>query len=358
MKKSHISAIIIALIVIVWIISGQFGEAAKTPPPAQSIASQTESASRVAVRVMRSQAQMKAQVLTVRGQTEAVRKAAVRAETRGRIERLPQAKGAVVKKGAVLCELAVQERAARVKEAEAIKRQRQLEYNAAKALAKKGHKSDTAVAGAQAMYDAAAAMTMQVEIELANTKVRAPFSGVVEDLPSDEGEFLQPGAVCAVLVDDSSFLVTAQVSEDNVGQLAVGGIAQAVLATGESLEGKVRFVAKTAHPATRTFLVEIEIPNATGTLREGVTATLKLPTNEVSAHRLPSSILALSDAGEIGVKIIRPGNQVEFVPISIIDEDDQGVWVRGLEASADVIVAGQDFVRSGAVVTVERGDNS
>ncbi len=359
MKKSYIAATIIALIVTVWIVSGQFGEAAKAPEPAQSIASQTQGTSaRVTVQVMASSAQMRSQVLTVRGQTEAIRKAHVRAETAGRIERLPQDKGARVKKGALLCELAVQGRAARMREAEAIMRQRELEYKAAITLAKKGHKSETAVAGAEAMYDAAAAMVKQMEIELANTKIRAPFTGVVEDLPSDVGEYLQPGAVCAVLVDDSTFLVTAQVSEEDVGHLEAGSAAKAQLATGEELEGKIIFVAKTAHPATRTFLIEVEVPNTTKSLREGVTATLKLPTTEVIAHRLSSTILALNDAGQIGVKIIRPGNKVEFVPVTIIDEDDQGVWVRGLESQIDVIIAGQDFVRDGAIVTVERGDNS
>lgn len=359
MKKSYISATIIALIVIVWIVSGQFGEASKAPPQAQSIAAQTQDKSvRVTVKVMTSVAQMRSQILTVRGQTEAIRKAEVRAETQGRIERLPQDKGAVVKKGAVLCELAVRERVARMREAEAVQRQRELEYNAAKTLAQKGHKSETAVAGAEAMYDAANAMVKQMEIELANTKVRAPFTGVIEDLPSDVGEYLQPGAICAVLVDDTTFLVTAQVSEDNVGHLTVGTVATARLATGEKLEGKVRFVAKTSHPATRTFLVEIEVPNATKTLREGVTATLSLPTAQVSAHRLPASILALNDDGQIGVKILLAGNRVGFVPVTIIDEDKDGVWVRGIEDNAQVIIAGQDFVRAGAIVTVDSANNS
>lgn len=358
MNKSYITAIIIALLVAVWLISGQFGDAAKQPPAAEPLARVNETEIKpVKVQTVASRAEPRKQVLTARGITEAVRKAMVRAETMGPIQRLPVEKGARVKKGAVLCELAVREREARLRQAEATMRQRELEYQASVKLAEKGHRSETAVAATEAMYDGAKAMVKQMQIELANTKIRAPFDGVVEDLPQEEGEYMQPGAICAVLVDDSSFLVTTQVSEADIGHLTVGDKGHVTLTTGEEMDGEIRFIAKTANPATRTFLVEVEVVDTEHTLREGVTASMHLPSKEVAAHRVPASILTLNAEGQMGLRVIDPGNVVRFAPVQIIDESDDGVWVTGLAASEEVISAGQGFVRDGATVIVERVDS-
>jgi multidrug efflux system membrane fusion protein len=102
--------------------------------------------------------------------------------------------------------------------------------------------------------------------------------------------------------------------------------------------------------ATRTFGVELEIDNADGALRVGGTAELRIPAEEVLAHRISPSLLTLDDAGNVGVKIINDSGQVEFVVADIALTSNNGVWLAGLPLDATIITVGQGYVTNGAVV--------
>ncbi len=133
----------------------------------------------------------------------------------------------------------------------------------------------------------------------------------------------------------------------------VGDEAEASLATGETVRGRIRYVAPVADEYTRTFLVELEVDNAAGDLRAGGTAELRIPAEEVLAHRVSPSLLTLDDAGNVGVKIIDKDGLVQFVVADIALSTSDGIWLAGLPETATIITVGQGYVASGtAVVTV------
>src|SRR5690606_37348366 len=103
-----------------------------------------------------------------------------------------------------------------------------------------------------------------------------------------------------------------QVSEDRVGMLKIGQPGRARLITGETVSGTVSFVAKTADPATRTFRVELEVPNPDFAIRAGITAEIVVPGEEIQAHRIPSSVISLDDKGVIGVRTVDVDSRVRF----------------------------------------------
>ncbi len=353
MNRSVIIAIAIAIIIGLWLTSGIIRDQGTVIEPAASINKQNaENVDRVTVQVQRSVARPQQRTMTFSGRTEASRTVHVLAETGARIIELPRKKGDLVKKNGVLCRLAKQDREARMAEAQATMTLRQLEYEAAQSLAQKGHRSDTAVAAAKAQYDAAQALVKRMQVELDNTIIRAPFDGVVEDLPTEVGGYLAPGTVCAVLVDEDPFLVTAQLSEQEVGHVIVGAPARIKLVTGEEITGTVRFVAKTAQPVTRTFEVEVELANPNHTLREGVTATMSLDGAAVPAHLVTAAALTLNDAGQIGVKTVDSDQRVNFVPTKIASETRDGVWLTGLPSEATIIVVGQEYVVEGEQINL------
>jgi multidrug efflux system membrane fusion protein len=158
------------------------------------------------------------------------------------------------------------------------------------------------------------------------------------------------GDPCATVIQRSPFLVTGAVSERDVSKLSKGDRGVARLATGETIEGTVRLVASAADPATRTFNVELEIPNEDGALRDGVTAEFKVFAEERNAHRVPRSALVLNDAGDIGVRTVSSDNVVGFAAVRLIGETASGVWVSGLEGNVTVIVRGQEYVSAGQTV--------
>jgi len=130
----------------------------------------------------------------------------------------------------------------------------------------------------------------------------------------------------------------------------VDDTAEARLATGETVRGRIRYVAPVADEATRTFEVELEVDNSGGNLRAGGTAELRIPAENVLAHRVSPSLLTLDDAGNVGVKIINGLGQVEFIVADIALSSNAGVWLAGLPETATIITVGQGYVASGSIV--------
>jgi multidrug efflux system membrane fusion protein len=180
--------------------------------------------------------------------------------------------------------------------------------------------------------------------------VIAPFDGVVSTQLAEIGTYLDVGDPIVRLVDLDPMIITAQVGERDAAHIARGSPAQATLITGQAVEGQVRFIAPEADGATRTFLVEVEIPNPERALADGVTAEVTVPLREVMAHRVPPSILTLRDDGAVGVMALAPDNTAEFAPVNVLTEDARGLWVAGLPRAVTLITIGQEFVTAGQSV--------
>ncbi|MEL7491713.1 MAG: efflux RND transporter periplasmic adaptor subunit [Pseudomonadota bacterium] len=297
--------------------------------------------------------------ITVRGRTEALRKVTVRAETPGVVAETPATLGAIVKEGDVLCRLKTDARQAALNEARAQLAKAKLDYDAAVKLAKDGFRSETSVAAAKAALDLAKAGEEQARLNLEKINIAAPFDGVFDQRMIEVGDFMGVGEPCGVVIQRSPYLVSGSVSERDVSKVAIGDAGVARLSTGEVIEGKVRFVASAANPATRTFKVELEIPNEGGALKDGVTADFQVFAARRDAHLVPRSSLLLDDTGRISVRTVNGDDRVETFPVSILGEEDEGVWINGLEGRLALITRGQDFVSAGQQVkTVEQTEQT
>lgn len=352
-RASYVTAACIALFIVAWLASGQIGggNGPKAEPTAivQAAAEPQPPSELPTVRVRTMTAEERQSELIVRGRTEALRKVEVKAETGGIVAATRVERGAQVKEGDVICELEVDARDAQLKRAQALLRQREIELKASETLVEKGHRSATQAAAARAAYDAARAEARALEIELAQTKIRAPFDGVVDDRMVSAGDFMRAGDACAMVVDLEPFLIVGEVSERDVGKVQIGAQARARMLSGAEVEGVVRFVATASSAATRTFRVEVETPNADHSLRDGVTAEVRLPVSKVLAHRISPAVLALDDAGAVGVRTVESG-AVRFLPVQVVSDGPDGTWVAGLPATVTVITVGQEYVRDGQKV--------
>lgn len=349
MTRSVVFSIIIALAVAAWVFSGQLGDNPQAGASNTSVLDKEAARQSlpVLVRTERMVAVERGRNVILRGRTEAKRSVDLRAETNGRIVEVMLRKGALVQKGQVIVRIALADREARLAEAVGRVRQRELEFNAAQQLNERGYRSATKMAEAAAELDRALAYQTQVEIDIGNTEVVAPFAGILETRPVEVGDVLTAGSVVARIVDQDPFLVVGQVSERDVQRIRVGDAGVATLVSGQAVEGRVSYIATTAEPQTRTFRVELEVPNADGALRDGLTSDISIPVDRQLAHLLSPAALTLNDEGALGVRIVVPGNTVRFVPVNIIDDTADGIWLSGIPQVADVITVGQEFVRDG-----------
>ena len=186
-------------------------------------------------------------------------------------------------------------------------------------------------------------------VELNRTEVKAPFRGYVERIIKP-GNFVNRGEVCAVIIELDPVTFVAEVPEAEIKNIVKGQNVSIMLVTGEIISSKLSFVSKSATPSTRSFRVEAEVRNPKGLIRDGITGTLEISTNKILANKISPSILLLSDSGNLGIRIVNNDNVVEFRPIKILEDTQDGLWVQGIPNESSLIVRGQGFVENGQKV--------
>ena len=186
-------------------------------------------------------------------------------------------------------------------------------------------------------------------VELNRTEVKAPFKGYIERIVKP-GNYLSKGQTCAVIIELDPITFIAEVPETEIKKVINEQKVSIELVTGEVINSKLSFVSKSASSSTRTFRVEAKVSNASGRIRDGITGTMTIQTNKVLASKISPSILLLSDEGDIGVRVVNDNDEVKFLPINIIEDTNDGIWVTGIPNLSKLIVLGQGFVKNGEKV--------
>ncbi|ABG31398.1 efflux RND transporter periplasmic adaptor subunit [Roseobacter denitrificans] len=347
----------------------------------------------VKVVVQRSVAQAIETAVSLRGETRAARVVDVKSETSAIVISDPLRKGENVEKGQILCRLdestrgaalaqakaQLEEARARAPEAQARLDQAiaqlaeaRINQNASSKLSEGGFASTTRVANAeanvatalasvesaragvqaaQAGIESAQANVATAEKELERLLIRAPFAGLLESDTAELGTLLQPGDLCATVIQLNPIKLVAFVPETEVERVKIGAQARATLATGQdNVTGQVTFLSRAADEMTRTFLVEIEVANTDMNISDGQTAEILVAGAGAKAHLLPQSALTLNDDGVLGIRSIDENAIVGFHPVKLLRDTPEGVWLTGLADSVDVIVLGQEYVIAGVRV--------
>ena len=291
-KQTYKTASILASFLVIWMVSGSLVEEENFEKKDSSLDTLSS------VTILNSQAKNKSKILKSSGFTEADKFVQVRAEVSGRLIARPAQQGDYVEEGDLICQLYI--------------------------------------AGREAY-----------------PKIVAPFSGYLETLRVEEGDFLNTGAVCAALIDPDPMLLVADIAEKDIAQVQLGSEATAKLISGRLITGEVTFIASSADKNTRTFRVEISVDNKDRTIRDGVSAEIYIKGKEEPAHKISPAILSLNDQGKLGVRTVTADNRVEFKEINILEDTNSGMWVSGLGEEARIITLGQEYVFQGQTVNVK-----
>jgi multidrug efflux system membrane fusion protein len=348
LKPSYRAALVILIAILLWLSTGIFRSS-----PGQGDNAAAKAGTIPSVQVALLDQTKRDATITVRGRTQALHAVDVEAEVEGPVQALHFEKGDHVKKGQVLCEIKTNDRAAKLDQAQSMLAQTEKQHDVDLDLAKNGFRSKIQVAESAAQLEAARAGVQTMQIQLQNTRMVAPFDGFVDNRYVDVGDYMRVGDKCALVIAPEPFLAVGSVSEQQVGQITVGEPAMANLVTGETVRGKVRFVGSKADDTTRTFRVEIELPNPDAKLRDGVSADIHIPVRQVEAAKISPGILVLDDSGVVGVRTVEQG-VVHFLPVQIISDGPEGMWISGLPNGAAVITVGQEFVNDGEHVKAVR----
>ncbi|PPB79502.1 multidrug efflux system membrane fusion protein [Albidovulum inexpectatum] len=359
-RGHRIAAIIVLISAAVWVVTGKFSSvgseeahAAQPAPGEQPVESKaaTDQPLRT-VGVIAPEFVEHARRIRVSGLTEADKNAVLAARASGVIASLKVEKGSMVSAGEVVLSIEGPEVLAAVETARATLAQRQQELQIAESLFKSGTGSELQLIRARADAAAAEAALVQAEAAADRLNVVAPFEGFVDSVEVEQGEWIQAGTPVARILSLDPIIVLGEISEIEVGHVRIGDKAEVRLVNGLRAEGVVRHVAREASPQTRTYPVEVSLPNTGGKVPSGMTAEISLFTAPVRAVVVPRSVITLSDDGELGLRVVGEDNIARFAPVELIDDTPRGLVLAGVPEDVRIIVLGQDLVRDGERVAV------
>lgn len=293
-----------------------------------------------------------AREIRIAGATEADKSAVLAAKADGIVEMLGVTQGDEIGSDTLVLKLVGADVTADIAMAKASLEQASQELDVGEKLFARGGLAELQLTTRRSAKAAADAALQQAQTAEDKLVLKAPFAGTVDKVEVEVGEWVQAGVPIATVLSLDPIVVKAEISERDIGFISVGGKAQVRLVSGVEMDGTVRHIAKQASVGTRTFVVEVALPNPDRKIGAGMTAEMRLFAAPVPAITVPRSVITLSENGLIGVRIVGPDSIAKFAPVTLLDDTPQGMVVTGVPDGVRIIVAGQDLVRDGDAVTV------
>jgi multidrug efflux system membrane fusion protein len=350
-QRPYIIAAFITLVIILWMASGPSIAEQKTAIQAKEIPqNSTGEKIKAQVKVETRYGTKTHKTIELYGRTEPDRITTLKAEVRGKITKVLAQQGANVVKGQAIVKIALNDLPAQLSRSQALLTQREVEYEGALKLNKKGYQGKVQLAQAFAALESVKSDIQRLRLDIANTLIKAPFDGVLNTRYVEVGDYVDSGDKIAMIADLDPLIIRAHVTEQQIANLSVGQVAEVSLLKGKRVQGKVRYIASVGDDATNTFKIEVAIANSFEThkaqLLAGFSSELSIALEETSAIKISPALLALDEQGNIGVKSVQ-NTIVQFTPIDIVKSESDGIWLTGLGEKTDIIILGQGFVRAG-----------
>lgn len=345
MKKPYIIALAFIVLLCAWMLSGLWAESNEETRKDSLNSAQSEDSFSVEVALLT--AQDKSILITAQGQTEPNTVVTIRSQTTGNVVSVKAQEGQALNTDDLIISVDIKDRMLQLEQQQALLTLNQKTYQGVKRLELKKLQSQGELETAFANLKASEASVANIQRDIRNTKIVSPLNGILEKRLVEVGDYIEVNTPIATVVENNPLVVLVLIAQQDIANLKKDMTAQINLASGESRQGKIRYISPRANSSTRTFNVEIEMDNTNGSLRSGLSAQAQIPTKKVKAHYLSPALFSLSDLGEIGIKTVNGQGIVEFYPVELVQSDANGAWVTGLPTTARVIITGQGFVKAG-----------
>lgn len=219
---------------------------------------------------------------------------------------------------------------------------------------------------AKSNYEAQDQAIAQLEQQVAKTIVKAPFSGTIDDVVTEQGSVVMPGQseLMRIVNLDNMYIVT-DVPEKYIAQITRNKKVEVEFPIlGKKIDSEVRQVGYFINPNNRTFKVEISIPNKEKSIKPNLTAKLKINdyTNE-NALLIPQGIISENASGEQYIYVIKDkvGNDEAVAEKTVIEtgltQGDMIEVTKGLEKGDEIVMEGARSVNNGQKVKIINQDS-
>ena len=375
MNKPTAKSVIIAAIAVLAVAAGAYyflapgrQAAAKpaqaAPKPALTVTAETPQTTRLPIR------------LAANGNIAAWQEAVIGAESAGlRLTEVRANVGDVVKAGQVLATFSTDSVQADVAQARASLLEAQANAADATANAERARSLQSSGAlsaqqinqyltlekTARARAEAAQAVLGAQQLRGRQTQVLAPDSGVISARTATVGSVVGSGAELFRMIRQGRLEWRAEVTSAELGRIGVGTPVSVVPASGGELKGRVRMVAPSVDPLTRSALVYVDLPSAAAkgsTARAGMFARGEFELGATDALTVPQRALVVRDGFNYLFRL-GEGNRVSQLKVQTGRLAGERVEVvSGLPADARIVVNGAGFLNDGDLVRLGQENES
>lgn len=214
---------------------------------------------------------------------------------------------------------------------------------------------------AKANYEAIQNSVNQFKAQLAKTVIRAPFSGVIDEVFTEQGEVVAPGQSRLFrLINLSDMYITAAVPESYLGKIEKGTeVMVEIAATGTTFNSTIRQVGNFVNPNNRTFEIQVAVPSNNEQIKPNLIATVKINdyTSE-GAIIIPENVIQKNSAGENMAYVLKRNSdstgvaEKRILKTGLVYENAVEV-LSGLQPGDLLITSGARSVQEGEQVRID-----
>ncbi len=191
----------------------------------------------------------------------------------------------------------------------------------------------------------------RLEEQLKFTEIKSPQKGWLEDVHVESGEFVDENRPVARILGLQFVILDMPIPQTNIEKIRVGDMVEINFAGLGNKEGKVHKISTVANQSTRTFNVEVKLDNSDGKLRSGMSAEASIIVDSVEAFKISPAHLNVDDNGQLTVKIVNSNERVEIVPVQLVRTSGNFAYISGVEENSFLLTTGQAFLSKGELVT-------
>ena len=215
----------------------------------------------------------------------------------------------------------------------------------------KNLRSDVDIAQNRARLATAKSNLAVLRDQLAKSTIKAPVAGWLETMHLEQGEQIAAGSPAATILDMGELKIVVAVPQTNIGEVELDDPVNVNVAGAGMRKGAVTKIASISSTTTRTFDVEVTVPNPGRELRAGMTVEANIDVGFQPAFGMSPAHLSVAGDGSLTAKI-DDGGTVRVVPVELVRSGVEQVFVSGLADGAALLTFGQAFVNAGDAVRV------
>ena len=217
---------------------------------------------------------------------------------------------------------------------------------------------ELALSASYAQIKGVDARISQLLEQLKFTNVTASQSGWLEKYHVEVGQTIKENAPVARILGLKSLILDAPIPQTQISKIKIGDIVDLEIDGAGKRQGRVDKIATSANQATRTFNVEILLDNSDGNLRAGMSAGVRVIIDEVPAFKISPAHLNVDEEGLLSVKTVVSNGIVKIMPVMIAQTVGNAAYVSGLPDGTLILGMGQAFVSEGSKITYKIGEET